>query len=301
MKKRINITPIVLIAGFIICFAVRVYAIVACTDMKTGFLYHDSEVLCNAVYYGALILTIAGAVAAAHFDERKGESGFGRRGMEDITDARAAAVGFALLLMAVCAGYEGISEISAVTPSSFLMLLDIGYAVLFAAIAFVTLGKKEFKPLLGFSYAAGGIYFVFRGVYCFVDRMVIASVPEYLIECLSVIGGAVYFVVFAEFASGNGRRLTKKALCGWGAGTAVLTLSSSLATVFSGFFAPSEIAQRITLSKYRAEYFYQTNGGSESYMLAYTPFVNVAMAVFAVVTMLAVIVGDAPRSEDTSE
>lgn len=279
MKKNSKITLLVLAAGFILCLAERIYIISVCTDMMTGFLYHDSKLLGNIMYYGTLALTAVGAVIAAHADER---GGFGERTAADLSGARAAVIGGGMLVLALSLAYEGISEMKAFSPSSFLMILDFIFALIFAVIAYVTLYKKAFTPGLGFTYSFGGVYFVIRGIYGFNNHMAITTIPEYLIEALSIIFGAVFFVMLSKILSGNREKLTGKALCGWGACAAVLTLSSAAATVLSKLIAPEEVARRITMSLYEAERYYQVNRGADAYMLVGTPVVNIVMGLFVV-------------------
>lgn len=289
MKKNGKITLFVLVAGFVLCLVERIYIISVCTDMLSGFLYHDSKLPCNIMYYGTLALTIAGAVIAAHFDER---GGFGERTAVDLSGTRfAVTIGMGMLILALSLGYEGFIEIKAFSPSKFLIVADFIFAVAFAVIAYVTLYKKEFTPGLGFSYSFGGVYYVTRGIYNFNNRMVIATVPEYLIEALSVVGAAAFFAMLAKLLSGNCEKLTKKALCGWGAGAAVSALSSSAATALSKLIAPNEVAHRITMSLYDAERYYQVNHGADAYMLVFTPVVDVVTGLFIAVTMFALLFG----------
>lgn len=283
MKKNGKITLLVLAAGFVLCLAERIYIISVGTDMLTGFLYHDSKLLCNIMYYGTLALTMVGAVIAAHFDER---GGFGERTAADLSGTRSTVIiGMGMLVSALSLGYEGFIETKAFSPSKYLIVLDFVFAVVFAVIAYATLYKKAFTPGLGFSYSFGGVYYIARGIYNFNNRMAIATVPEYLIEALSIIGAAVFFVMLAKLLSGNCEKLTKKAFCGWGAGAAVLALSSSAATALSKLIAPNEVAQRITMSLYDAEKYYQVNHGADAYMLVFTPVVNVVTGLFIAVTM----------------
>lgn len=282
MKKSL----IALIAGFVVCTAIRLYTIVAGTEMTSGFYYHDSELLSNILYYGAIILTFVGAVIAARSDEK---GGFGSVTEKDVTDARAAVVGFGLLILALFAGYEGMAEAKALTPLSMRILADYAFAAGAAILAFIVLYKKEFKPFMGFIMALGGAYYTARGICCFKERMVIASVPEYVIAALSAVGASVTFLMFARFFSGNSGKLTKKAMFGWGVSTAVMTLSSAAATALAHLTAPEEISRRITPSKYEAELFFQTVGGEDSYKLVYTPLMDIVTAVFIAAVLITVL------------
>ena len=295
--KNGKITLLVMAAGFVLCTAARVYSIVACTDMTTGFYYHDSALLCNILYYGLIVLTFAGAAVAAHFD-KKGE--FGRIEATDITKGRAAVIGFGTLILGLFALYEGLSETKQLTPAALLINSDFVFAGAAAVTAFIVLYLKGFRPFMGLIYAAGGIYFIMRGIYCFNNRMVIASVPEYLIEVLCTIGGAVSFVMIAKFLSGNAERFTKAALCGWCSATAVLTLSSGAAVMLADLIAPEEISRRITPSVYEAEMFFQTSYGNEAYMMVYSPWVNMVMGAFIAAVMIVIFFAKHTESADES-
>jgi len=285
MKKNSKATLLVMAAGFVLCTAVRLYSIVVCTDMLTGFYYHDSELPCNIIYYGLIVLTFAGTLIAAHFDKM---NAFGDIQPDDIKDGKAAVIGFGTLIMALCSVYEGMSEMKQLTPSSMLIIADFAFAGIFIILAFIVLYKKEFRPAMGFGYSAGGLYMIMRGIYCFNNRMVITSVPEYLIEVLCLIGGAVSFLMTARFLSGNVERFTKNALCGWCSTTAVLTLSSGLAAILADIFAPEEISKRITPSVYEAEMFRQSQFGIDGYMMVYLPFVYLAMGLFFAAVMVVI-------------
>lgn len=286
MKKSGKSTLIVMAAGFVLCTAVRLYAIVACTDMNTGFYYHDSELLCNILYYGLIALTFVGAIVAAHFDLKAASGG---AEAADIVDGKAAVIGFGMLILALCAGYEGMAEAKALTPSSLLIMSDYIFAGGFGILAFVVLYKKEFKPFMGLVIAAGGYYYTMRGINCFKARMVIASVPEYLIEALCAVGAAVTFVLLGRFLSGNAGRFTKKALCGWGSATAVMTLSSAAAAPLADLLAPEEVSKRITPSSYEAELFFQTVRGEDGYMMAYMPLADILMGLFVAAALIVVL------------
>lgn len=301
MRKNSRTALWVMAGGFLLALVVRVFQIVAWTDMTTGFLHYSNNFFEDYGFYIIVVLSAAGALFGALTD---GKREFGGLKSSDIVDGRAAAIGFALLLTGLCAAFEGYTEISAISPSMFVVYIDFIFGAAMVVIAFATLYFKEFRPGLGFSYAAAALYFTLRGVNVFLERMVITTVPEYLIECLSVIGGGVFFMLLAKFLSGNEQKHTKAALCAWGVPTAVLTLSSSFATIISGFIAPADVAERITASRYTAELYYQVNGGKNAYMLTYTPWVNAAMGLFITVVLVVMFMKkreQVPVSEESAD
>ena len=263
-------------AGFVLCLAARLVTILFFTDMNTGFLTHGSEILCNLLNYGFL----AAAAIAAGVLLRKEPKGV------KPSENGCLAIGFFTLLAALCAGYEGITETSALSPSVFLIISDFVGAVYMAALAFVLLYKKEFTPALGFCYSIVGVYCIFRGISVFMNRMVIAAVPEYLAEVLEIVFLALFFAMFARLFSGNEEKLTKSMMFISGVGAAILTLSSSLGVIFSKLFAPAEISERISASANYAEVIYQNNHGRDGYIMTFTPFVNMALGLLAVVAIV---------------
>lgn len=282
--KKTRITPIVIAVGAVLAAAARVFA-VSRIDMTVGTLFHDTSLLCNILYYGIVALTAAAAMISSHIDGKRGACG-----TVDIKPGAVStiAVGFCLLAVAICAGYDGIGETKALTPTSFLVMVDMIFAAVLCIIAFVTLYMKEFKPGLGFSFIFGGLYYVCRGISCFMSRMAITTVPEYLAECLTTICGAVFFVIFARLFSGNGGKLTIKAFFAWGTATFVMAASTYLGAAASKLLLPSEISERIVFSANEAEIYFQTLHGIDAYKMAFPPLPIAALGVFAAAAMLIV-------------
>lgn len=294
MKKKGMITLAVMTAGTLLSLLVRIYVIVVHTDMATGFLYHGEELLCNILYYGIIIAASVGAVFTARLDERNALSG---QTAADISGPKAVAIGFAAMLTGLFAAYEGIGEMRAISPTKFLIAADFIFAAILMVIAFVTLYKKEFKPGLGYSYSLIGAYCICRGMYCFMSRMAIVTVPEYLIECLSLIGMSVFFVTLGRFLSGNETKHTRKAVAFWGVSSVALTLSSAFGTLIASVAAPEAIRRRIVFSSYAAESFRQSSTGVDAYMLTITPWVNVFLGALIAVSLAAVFTKSSPGSK----
>lgn len=296
MRKNAKITLAVLTAGTILSLAVRIYVIVAHTDMTTGFLYHGEELLCNILYYGIILAAAVAAVFTARADEK---NGIGEQTAADIGSTGVTIIGFLTMFAGLFAAYEGIKEIKAITPTKFLIAVDFIFAAVMIAIAFVTLYKKQFTPGLGYSYSLIGAYCICRGIYCFMSRMAIVTVPEYLIECLSLIGMSVFFVLLGRFLSGNETKHTRKAICFWGVGTAAITLSSALGTLIASAIAPEEIRVRIVFSSYAAESFRQASAGVSAYKMAATPWVNFFLGALTVAALAAIFSKSERKSANT--
>lgn len=283
MKKNGRITLAIFAAGVVLSTLVRIYVIVGHTDMLTGLLYHGEALLCNLLYCGIIVAAMVAAVFTAQADDR--QVGV-ERTAADISGSRAAALGFMTLFAGIFSAYEGIAEIRAISPMSFLIITDFACALLLMIIAFMTLYKKRFTPGLGYSYSLIGITCLLRGVYCFRSRMAIVTVPEYLIECLSLVVMAVYFVLLGTFLSGNETKRTFKALCFWGVGSASLVLSSTLGTLIASVAAPEEIRSRIVYSSYAAESFRQSSMGVDAYKMVTVPWTNVFLGLLVTTSLV---------------
>lgn len=294
MKKSSKITLAVLAAGAVLSLAVRILVIIKHTDMHTGFLYHGDEILWNGLYYGLIIAAMAVSIFTAHADEKR--TGI-RQTAEDITGVRAVVMSVALMAAGISSICEGIAEIRAISPSKFLMIIDFAFGGLFVLIAFVTVCKKRFTPWLGLSYMLLGIFCICRCMYCFMNRMVILTVPEYLIESISLIVMSVFFVLQGRYLSGRNEKHTKKALCFWGAGALSLVFSSVLGTLIASVAAPEEIRRRIVYTSYAAESFKQSSGGVDAYKMTVAPLTDVMLGAIVAAFLVLIFLGARPKSE----
>ena len=257
MKNNSKLGVWVLIPGFVLAFAARMAQLCAGTDMTSGFLKHDNGFFMDICFWGAAILTIGGAVAAAVMDRKNGAAYYSTP-VSGITDGRAAAIGFAMLVPALGALYEGYSEMripaeSNVSPFPFIMWVDFIFGAAMLVVAFMRLYFKEFKPGLGFATVSGAVFYTFRGIGIFMEKMAVTTVPEYLINCISVILSAAFFMQLAKLLSGNEGKRTREALAVSGAAAAVVILGNSIAGIAAMLFGPAEVASRIVMSSYEAE------------------------------------------------
>lgn len=296
MKKNTKTTLAVIVVGIVVCTVLRLISILAFTDMKTGFLYHGSEGIGAAYYIVMAAFVIAAAVAAAH-DEK---GGFGEREIADITGKKAVVIGFAALLISFCAFFEGLRATRLLTTPRSVVLLNLVFAVYICIVAFVTLYKKRFTPGLGFAYSFFGVFFLMRGISCFSQRMVITGIIEYLTECMIPACGAVSFVIFAKFFSGNMSKRTRKAMCFWGGASAIMSFSTGIAVVAAKLFATEEIKSRIVLSELAAQTFYQSHQGVEPYAMRFPSSVNIALGIFCI-TIIVVMLLPAEKIEQTEQ
>lgn len=288
--KKIKLTPIILAVGIIASSVVRLLVIMGHTEISndpakhsTGFLFHGDELLWNGLYYGVILLAAIAAIIAAALDT-KGED-------EELKGAglgkgRTILIGLLMMAAAVFAAYDGRAEMNAFSPTVFLIIMDFAFALIMAIIAFVTLSNKRFTPVIGYFYSLVGAFCICRGIYCFMSRMAIATVPEYVIQSLSLITMSIYFVMLARFLSGNSGKHTRKAMGFWGVSAASLTLSSAIGTLIAKLIAPDDIKSCIVFSANDAENYRQARAGAEAYTLVLAPPVELAMALLVVVTLI---------------
>ena len=301
MKIKGRIGVLALIPAWILAFAARGMQICAGTDMNSGFLYDDNGFCMNYCFWGAVLLTIAAGIAAAVFD-RKNSGALYTTPVSQINGGRAAAIGFALLLPAMAALYEGYCEAvipagSNISPSPYLMVVDFLFGGLMLITAFVTVYYKEFKPALGFAMVAGAGFYTLCGIGVFLERMAITTVPEYLINCISMILAAVFFMQLTRLLSGNEGKGTREALMVSGSAAAVTILGNAFAVFAASLAGPAEVAGRIVTSSAEAEMLYQLSYGRDAYYMSYMPISLVAAGAFIVVTLIALNMKPKPAEE----
>lgn len=305
MKIKGRLGLWLLIPAWVLAFAARLTQVISGTDMEHGFLKDDNGFFMDFCFWGALVLTLAAGIAAAVVD-RKNEGAFYTTPVAAITGGRASAIGFAMLLPAMAALYEGYCEAaipaeSNISPSPFLMVVDFLFGGIMLAIAFVTVYFKEFKPGLGFSMVAGAGFYTLCGIGVFLERMAISTVPEYLINCMSMILAAVFFMQLTKLLSGNEGNRTREALYVSGAVSAVTILGNAAAVFAASLTAPAEVASRIVTSSEEAEMLYQLSYGVDAYYMSYMPVSLAAAGVFIVVTLIALSMKPVPAEAAAAE
>lgn len=283
MKKQGKMPLLIMICGIVLCCAARAFAIFQ-TDMNTGFIVHGKSALCNVLYYGILILTTVNVMLTAKRGEILEYTGF--------ENWKSNVIGFATLILALGVAYEGIQELKAVSPSMFLAVADFVFAAAFVILAFVILAMKKINAGIGFSYVFIGAYFTLRGVCIFNSRMAIASIPEYLLDMLCIVCGAVFFVVLSRYLTGNGG--SGKAVCFWGTATAAIGISPTIGAAAAKIFGG--LSERITFGYNTAELFFQTHAGDNAYMMTGLYLVNTLLGAFAAVTVAVALNGKKAES-----
>ncbi len=310
MIKNSRFSFFAIIPAFLLCFIARFFQITNGTDFSTGFLYNENGFFMNFMFYGLLILTLGAVIALCFVDKKRGSAYFENDVRSTMVDTRAVAVGFPLLIAGAMAAYEGYLQMNALTPTAFLIFVDFFFGAAMVILGFVILYKKEITPAVGFSLIVPAIYYTLRGICVFIDRMVIASVPEYLIECLTIIGMGVFFMLLAKLFSGNESKRTRTAVSAVGATVSVMTLASAIATIAADMIYTHDIGTRIVANANDAELYKQTlisqtalmNVADRGYHMAYTSWVDVILAVGIILTLAALYAKAKPvQAEETNE
>lgn len=286
MIKKQLIPSVALCVGTLLCTAARVLTI-AQTDMKLGSIKHGAGVLCNSLYFGVLIaMAVLAAVFAAPTNGKMGKASPPR-----LSGGGAVAVGFGLLALSCGTAYDAIFVTKIGIISTIFMIVSFAFAAVFAVLGFITLYKKEITPALGFAYSFGGIFFALRGIFCFMNRMAIATIPEYLLDVLSAVFGGIFFVMAGKLLSGNEGALTRKMIIAWGTGAAELTLSTFLGTAAAKLFLGKEVSQWIVLTSAEANRYFQSVQGLDGYKLAFPAFASVGLGILAAACVFALSLG----------
>lgn len=282
MIKKQLIPSAALCIGTLLCTAARVLTI-AQTDVKLGSIKHGAGVLCNALYFGVLIaIAVLAAVLAAPTSGKTEKSSPQR-----LSGGGAVAIGFGLLALGCGVAYDAIFVTKIGIISTIFMIVSFAFAAAFAVLGFITLYKKEITPALGFAYSFGGVFFALRGIFCFMNRMAIATIPEYLLDVLSAVFGGVFFVMLGKLLSGNEGALTRKMVIAWGTGAAELTLSAFLGTAAAKLFLGKEVSQWIVLTSAEANRYFQSVKGVDGYRLAFPAFASLGLGVLAAACVVA--------------
>lgn len=288
--KKIKLTPIVLALGIIGSAVVRFLVITEHTEISndplkhsTGFLFHGDELLWNSLYYGIIAIAAIASIITAIIDGKSESEPLTGSG---IGKGRTILIGLLTMTAAFFAAHEGTAEMQTLTPTVFLIITDFVFAVIMAVTAFLTLSKKRFTPVVGYLYSLIGAFCICRGIYYFMSRMAISSVPEYVIQSLSLITTSVYFVMLARFLSGNSGKHTRKALSFWGVGAASLTFSSAIGAILAKLIGPEDIGACIVYTSAVAENIRQDRAGADAYRLVIAPWVELVLALVVAVTLI---------------
>lgn len=297
MKKNSIISLLAAIPAFILCTIVRLLQITGGTDMQTGVLFDDNGFLLNFGYYGLLIITAAAVAGLCFLDKKKGSSLFSND-IRGFVDGKAIMLGFPMLIAGALALYDGYAQSTSLTPSAFLMFVNYLFGGVLLILGFVVLYKKEIKPGLGFCMCIPAIYYTLRGMCVFLDRMVVASIPEYLIETLSIIGAAIFFMLLTKLFTGNEGKMTRTVISAVGITTSVMCLSNTVAVILADVMNINGVGERIVTSTIDAERANQAMlaWGRLGYHMAYPCWTDVVFALGILLVVVAMYITDKPES-----
>ena len=285
MTKNSKLSVWLFIPALILCFVVRFLQIMFGTDLSTGFLYDGQNIFLYGGYYAMLVVVFAAAVGLSVFDRKKNGAMY-TNPLSVMVDSRVVVLGFALLFMGLAALYEAYADYKSVY-STMLVVVSAVFGVFFIALAFGVLYTKEIKPLQGFLMAGGGVYGALRVIMVFTNYMVVASIPERLINCLIIVGEAIFFMQLATLLSGNEGKNTRLLVTATGITTSVMILSEAMARIAADIFGSAAHQSRITMDQYQAELIYQICQGRDAYVMQYVAWVDVLAAVVMMVFLFA--------------
>lgn len=282
MAKKHLITPIVLAVGIVLCSAARVFAI-SQTNMTIGVLNHNTAVLCNVLFYG--LVAVTAILAAVFVNTVKGDN---EKQPIRISDGGSTAVGFGLMAAGVGIGYDAVLSMKCPSGSTVFMIIGFVFAAAFVALAFITLYKKEITAGMGFATSFGGVFCVLKGVFFFREHMVVATIPEYLIEALSTVIGGLFFVMAGKLLTGNEGRFTRKMFVVYGSAVSALSLSALLGAATAKLFLGEAVSEKIAFTHTQAVRYFQLMQGIDGYMLSFPAFANIGVGILAAIMVIAV-------------
>ena len=288
--------------AFVLLTVARFVQIAGGTDMETGFLLKDNGFLINFSFYGLMLVTLIAVTLLGILTDKKKNSSYYTNDISVMVDGRAVMLGFPLLLAGAMTAYEGYMQTQALTPSGFIVFIDFVFGAIMLILGFIVLYKKEISKLLAFSLVVPALYYTLRGIGVFLDRMAVASIPEYLIECFTIIGAAIFFMQLAKLLTGNETKHTRTLLCTVGLTTATATLANAVAVILADVIDPYSVSERITSTANAAEIAMQRilPTGKFGYHMAYTSWVDVIISVLMVLTLVAMFMKSKPATEKTA-
>lgn len=299
MKKNSMLSLIAAAPAFVLLTVARFVQIAGGTDMETGFLLKDNGFLINFSFYGLMLVTLITVTLLGILTDKKKNSSYYTNDISVMVDGRAVMLGFPLLLAGAMTVYEGYMQTQALTPSGFIVFIDFVFGAIMLILGFIVLYKKEISKLLAFSLVVPALYYTLRGIGVFLDRMAVASIPEYLIECFTIIGAAIFFMQLAKLLTGNETKHTRTLLCTVGLTTATATLANAVAVILADVIDPYSVSERIASTANAAEIAMQRilPTGKFGYHMAYTSWVDVIISVLMVLTLVAMFMRSKPAAE----
>lgn len=302
MKKNSMLSLIAAAPAFVLLTVARFVQIAGGTDMETGFLLKDNGFLINFSFYGLMLVALITVTLLGILTDKKKNSSYYTNDISVMVDGRAVMLGFPLLLAGAMTVYEGYMQTQALTPSGFIVFIDFVFGAIMLILGFIVLYKKEISKLLAFSLVVPALYYTLRGIGVFLDRMAVASIPEYLIECFTIIGAAIFFMQLAKLLTGNETKHTRTLLCTVGLTTATATLANAVAVILADVIDPYSVSERITSTANAAEIAMQRilPTGKFGYHMAYTSWVDVIISVLMVLTLVAMFMRSKPAAEKTT-
>jgi len=319
MTKNSKLSLIAAIPAFILLFVIRLMLITGGTDWDSGAHLDDIGFLADISYYALLVITLA-ALTTLGILERKKKNLYHTNEVTYITDMHAVMLGFPLLIAGALMMYEGYMQTQSITPSAFLIFVGFLCGMATIIVSFIILYKKVVTPTLGFCLVIPAAYYTLRGIGVFLDRMVVAAIPEYLIECLSYIGAAVFFMQPAKLLTGNESKTTRVIVSVVGLTTALMILSSAFAVIAADLFFP-DAASHIQPNAAMAELCRENDLSTavafigavgkvadidnayalHSYHMAYTSWVDVCIALCMVLTVVSLHFKTTPAAPETKQ
>lgn len=298
MTKNSKLSLFAAIPAFIVLFIVRLMLIAGGTDFDHGFYYDENGALANFSYYGLLIITFVVLLALNITDKKKG-SLYHTNAVSQMVDSKAVMLGFPLFVAGALVMYEGYLQTTSLTPSAYLIFVNFVMGAAITIVGFVILFKKEITPAVGFSLIVPALYYTMRGIGVFLERMAVTTIPEYLIDCLSVIGAALFFMQLAKLMTGNESKTTRPIVLSAGLTTALMILSNAFAVIAADVLYPEGAGSRIAANFVIAQTEQQKllSQFTYGYHMAYTSWADVVIAAGIILAVIALGMKPAPEAD----
>lgn len=243
MNKKSKLALFSFIPLVIICVTFRVIQYAFAVDFNTGFLKADAGVHRYSLTF-CLILSFIIYLSLALLDKSKNSKAFTIK-KEEISPKLLKVFGFSLILSAVTIVIK-IPEVIKAGRKEYLLLFFMFFGILMLVCAgFYILVKGRVDGVSALLFAGIAVYVVLRSSMFFLDRMVVLSVPQYILEILSRLSLVFFLLSLARMMLDSEKKFTRLTVIVMGLFSATMIFTTELGAFFTTFVADENVFELV--------------------------------------------------------
>lgn len=233
MNKKSKLALFSFIPLVMICITFRVIQYSFAVDFNTGFLKLDAR-----IHEYALVLCLAFSfiiyLSLAILDKSKKSKAF-TINKNQVSPKLLKVFGFSLILSAVTIVIKIPEAISAGRKEYLLLFFMLFGIVMLACAGFYILIKRTIDGFSGLLFAGISVYVVIRAAMFFLNRMVVLSVPQYILEILSRLSLVLFLLSFARIMLDAEKRFTRITAIVMGLFSATMIFTTEIGPFITSF------------------------------------------------------------------